>query len=134
MIARGQKNNVGQSVNVALFLDNIPLGGQMNATLNRQAEIIDITNKIDGDWAKNLTGKKNWNIQCSGLYIINDKSFDLLNEAFMNNLPIKASISIGTKRMIGEALITDFPVSAIFNKEFKYTLRLLGTGPLEFDN
>jgi hypothetical protein len=32
--------------------------------------------------------------------------------------------------MIGKALITDFPLSAVYNKEFKYSIKILGTGPL----
>ena len=49
----------------------------------------------------------------------------------MNNQSIKVSISVGNNTLSGNALITDFPLSAIFNKEFKYNIRLLGTGALE---
>lgn len=131
MIMQGQKTNLNKSINVALYLDNIPLGGQQNATITRQAEMIDITNKINDDWTKSLAGKKSWSIQCSGLYVIDDRAFSLLENAFMNNQPIKVSISVGNNTLSGNALITDFPLSAIFNKEFKYNIRLLGTGALE---
>lgn len=131
VITQGQKTNLNKSVNVALYLDNIPLGGQQNATITRQAEMIDITNKINDDWTKNLAGKKSWSIQCSGLYVIDDKAFALLEDAFMNNKSITVTIPIGNYRLTGKALITDFPLSAIFNKEFKYNIRLLGTGALE---
>lgn len=131
MIMQGQKTNLNKSINVALYLDNIPLGGQQNATITRQAEMIDITNKINDDWTKSLAGKKSWSIQCSGLYVIDDRAFSLLENAFMNNQSIKVSISVGNNTLSGNALITDFPLSAIFNKEFKYNIRLLGTGALE---
>ena len=131
MITQGQKTNLNKSINVALYLDNIPLGGQQNATITRQAEMIDITNKINDDWTKSLAGKKSWSIQCSGLYVIDDRAFSLLENAFMNNQSIKVSISVGNNILSGNALITDFPLSAIFNKEFKYNIRLLGTGALE---
>lgn len=131
MIMQGQKTNLNKSINVALYLDNIPLGGQQNATITRQAEMIDITNKINDDWTKSLAGKKSWSIQCSGLYVIDDRAFSLLENAFMNNQSIKVSISVGNNILSGNALITDFPLSAIFNKEFKYNIRLLGTGALE---
>lgn len=134
MITKGQRTSAGQSVNVALYLDNIPLGGQQGATLSRQAQVIDITSKIDGEWGRNLTGQKNWSVVCSGLYIVNDKSFTLLNNAFMNNTPVKVTIAIGDEKLVGTALIVDFPLSAVFNKEFKYNLRLLGTGPLSADD
>ena len=131
MITQGQKTNLNKSINVALYLDNIPLGGQQNATITRQAEMIDITNKINDDWTKSLAGKKSWSIQCSGLYVIDDRAFSLLENAFMNNQSIKVSISVGNNTLSGNALITDFPLSAIFNKEFKYNIHLLGTGALE---
>lgn len=131
MITQGQKTNLNKSINVALYLDNIPLGGQQNATIIRQAEMIDITNKINDDWTKSLAGKKSWSIQCSGLYVIDDRAFSLLENAFMNNQSIKVSISVGNNTLSGNALITDFPLSAIFNKEFKYNIRLLGIGALE---
>ena len=128
---QNQMPNLNKSIDVVLYLDNIPLGGQQNATITRQAEMIDITNKIDGEWSENLAGKKSWSIQCSGLYVINNKAFTLLEDAFMNNKPITVSIPIGNYYLTGKALITDFPLSATFNQEFKYNIRLLGTGALE---
>lgn len=125
-----QRTNVGRSVDVVISLDNYPLGGQQGATFSRQAQVIDITNKIDGDWSESLTGKKSWNIVCSGLYVVNDRSFALLEDAFMKNKPVEVTINIDSQPLRGKALITDFPLSAVFNKEFKYNLRLLGTGAL----
>lgn len=126
-----QRTNIGRSVDVVLSIDNYPLGGQQGANFVRQAQIIDITNKINSEWSESLSGVKSWSVVCSGLYIVNDKSFDLLEEAFINNKTVDVSISVGTKQLKGKALITEFPLSAIFNKEFKYNLRLLGTGSLE---
>ena len=48
----------------------------------------------------------------------------------MNNKKVEVSIKIGSQQLKGQALITDFPLSAVFNKEFKYNLKLLGTGAL----
>ena len=48
----------------------------------------------------------------------------------MNNKPVEVSINVGSQQLRGKALITEFPLSAVFNKEFKYNLRLLGTGAL----
>jgi predicted secreted protein len=106
------------------------LGGQQNATLSRQAEIIDITNKIQNDWSESLTGRKSWSINCAGIYVVDDEAFDLIEDAFLNNKKVQVSIAIGTGKMVGEALIVDFPLNAVFNQEFKYSIKLLGTGPL----
>lgn len=125
-----QRTNVGRSVDVVIYLNNYPLGGQQGANLVRQAQVIDITNKINAEWSESLSGIKSWSIVCTGLYIVNDNSFALLEDAFMNNKPVEVSINVGSQQLKGKALITEFPLSAVFNKEFKYNLRLLGTGAL----
>lgn len=125
-----QRTNMGRSVDVVIYLNNYPLGGQQGANLVRQAQVIDITNKINAEWSESLSGTKSWSIVCSGLYIVNDNSFALLEDAFMNNKPVEVSINVGSQQLKGKALITEFPLSAVFNKEFKYNLRLLGTGAL----
>ena len=125
-----QRTNVGRSVDVVVSLNNYPLGGQQGASFMRQAQVINITNKINSEWSENLSGTKSWSLSCSGLYVVNDKSFALLEDAFMNNKPVEVSINVGSQQLRGNALITEFPLNAVFNKEFKYTLKLLGTGAL----
>ena len=125
-----QRTNVGRSVDVVVSLNNYPLGGQQGASFMRQAQVINITNKINSEWSENLSGTKSWSLSCSGLYVVNDKSFALLEDAFMNNKPVEVSINVGSQQLKGNALITEFPLNAVFNKEFKYTLKLLGTGAL----
>ena len=125
-----QRTNVGRSVDVVVSLNNYPLGGQQGANFMRQAQVINITNKINSEWSENLSGTKSWSLSCSGLYVVNDKSFALLEDAFMNNKPVEVSINVGSQQLKGNALITEFPLNAVFNKEFKYNLRLLGTGAL----
>ena len=125
-----QRTNMGRSIDVVIYLNNYPLGGQQGANLVRQAQVIDITNKINAEWSESLSGIKSWSIVCTGLYIVNDNSFALLEDAFMNNKPVEVSINVGSQQLRGKALITEFPLSAVFNKEFKYNLRLLGTGAL----
>ena len=125
-----QRTNIGRSVDVIIYLDNYPLGGQQGANFVRQAQVIDITNKINGEWSENLAGTKSWSIVCAGIYVVNDRSFSLLEDAFINNKPVEVSIKVGSQQLKGKAIITEFPLNAIFNKEFKYNLRLLGTGAL----
>lgn len=123
-------SNVARSIDTVIRLNGVALGGQQGANLIRQTEAIDITNRINGEWAESLAGKKSWNIVCSGLYIINDRAFGLLEDAFMNNKTVEVLISFGSTKLKGNAIITDFPLSSVFNKEFKYNIKLLGTGAL----
>lgn len=122
--------NLVKSIDVVLKINNEIVGGQQGASLVRQSAVIDITNKINSEWAENLTGTKSWSINCNGLYLVNSKSLDLIEEAFLNNRPVEISFTIGDKKYSGVCLIVDFPVSAIFNTQFKYSMRLLGTGAL----
>ena len=121
---------VARSIDTVIRLNGVALGGQQGANLIRQTEAIDITNRINGEWAESLAGKKSWNIVCSGLYITNDRAFGLLEDAFMNNKAVEVLISFGLTKLRGNAIITDFPLSSVFNKEFKYNIKLLGTGAL----
>lgn len=123
-------SNVARSIDTIIKLDDVALGGQQGANLIRQTEVIDITNRIAGDWAESMAGKKSWNVVCSGLYITNDRAFGLLEDAFMNNKTVEVLISFGSSKLKGNAIITDFPLSSVFNKEFKYNIKLLGTGAL----
>lgn len=125
------RTNLGRSVDITLYINGLPLGGQQSANLSRQSSLINITNRINSEWEEILTGTKGWSVMCSGIYVINDEALTLLEDAFMNNKLITVSINTGFQRLQGQALITDFPLSAVFDKEFKYTLNLLGTGPLE---
>lgn len=122
--------NIARSIDTIIYLNGVALGGQQGANLVRQVEAIDITNHINGEWAENLAGKKRWSVICSGLYVVNDKAFSLLEDAFMNNNPVEVVVSFGGRRLKGNAIITDFPISSVFNKEFKYNINLLGTGAL----
>ena len=123
-------NNVQSSVNIAVLVDNKLVGGQLGASLSRSASAIDITNKINGEWQNNLLGVKTWQITCNGLYIKDAAGFSALEDAFMNNNSIKVEMTIGDTKWIGNALVVDFPLSAVYNQQFKYSVKLLGDGEL----
>lgn len=122
---------VQQGINVILKVNDIPVGGQLNVNLKRSQNSIDITNQINGDWSESLTGLRTWSIDCSGIYIKNQDGFMALEDAFMNNQEIEVVIDIGLLKYTGKCYITDFPLNSIFNQQFKYTIKLLGNGPLE---
>lgn len=126
------RDKVQKSANVILYLDNIPVAGQLGAVLNQSAQTIDISNQIETDWAEYLVGTKNWSINCNGIYVISANSLLALEEAFINNTELTTVIKIDKNlNLRGQALIVDFPLNATYNDQFKYTLKLLGTGPLQ---
>ena len=48
----------------------------------------------------------------------------------MNNKSIKVKLQTSNGNYVGDALITDFPLSSIYNDSYKYRISLLGTGDL----
>ena len=124
-------NNIQNSINVIVSIDNKVVGGQLGATLSRSSEYTDITNKINGEWAEYLPTIKVWSIHCNGLYVKDNTAYELLEDAFMNNNTVSVEFAIGSKKWRGQALIVDFPLNAVYNQSFKYNLKLLGDGPLQ---
>ena len=124
-------NKIQRGIDVVLYINDIAIAGQQQASLSRSASPIDITNKINNDWSVSISGTKNWSIQCNGTYVKNAESLKMLEQAFMNNEEITVKVILGEHNYEGQALITSFPLSAIFNTQFKYTLSLLGTGELK---
>lgn len=119
-----------KSIDVLLKSNGQIIGGQQGAIFSRQASIINITNKINGEWEEYLTGSKGWSVNCNGLYLINSHSLEELEEAFLNNKPVEVSFSIGNKNYSGMGLVVDCPITATFNDQFKYSIKVLGTGAL----
>lgn len=122
---------VAQGINVILYLDNKILGGQLNAQLNRSVNTIDITNKIEGDWKEYLPGAKTWNVSCNGIYLVNNEALSDLEKAFIDNKEITLKIQLNNITYEGKAILIDFPLNTIYDSQFKYTIKLLGTGELK---
>lgn len=128
------RDTVQRSIDVVLMVNDIPVAGQQNASLTRSMTPIDITNKIFGSWKESLSGTKTWKVSCSGMYVKNAESYKALEDAFMNNKELSVKLIMDNHSYVGQALITDFPLNAVFNNQFKYTLQLLGTGELKVED
>ena len=125
---------IQRGIDIVLYINNKPVAGQQGASLNRSMAPIDITNRITGDWTESMIGLRNWRVVCNGLYVVNAESLQALEDAFMNNDEVSVAIVTGNKNYFGRVLITDFPVSSIYNAQFKYNLSLLGTGELKSES
>lgn len=125
------KKQIQQGINVILKAGDKVIGGQESIQLDRKAEAIDITNKINGNWQENLSGLKTWSLSCSGVYLIDSEGYDLAEQAFLNNENIDVELQITGKKYVGEAIITAFPLSSGYSSQYKYNIKLLGNGALE---
>ena len=122
--------DVQKGIDVLLELNDIVLGGQLNANLSCTAKAIDITNKIDAEWSEYITSIKSWRIECNGFYCKNDRAFKVLQDVFYKNERVDVSIKLDDQKYTGKAYLVDFPVSATYNNSYKYNVRLLGDGAL----
>ena len=68
------------------------------------------------------------------MYIKDNAGLRALEQAFLENTEITVKILVGNIHYTGQALITNFPLNAVFNTQFKYTLSLLGTGELRLEH
>lgn len=122
--------DVNKSLDVVVSINGKVVGGQQNAQFSQQRSSINITNKIDPQWQENLAGTRSWNVRCTGLYVMNSEALADIQDAFMTDKTVTVSLTIDGKQYSGETIITDFPLNAIFDSGLKYSLTLLGTGPL----
>lgn len=120
-----------KGVDVVLSINNIPLGGQKNATLNRRMTPINITNKITGEWSTSLSGVRTWSLNCSGIFIKDDEAFHILEDAFNNGTAIHVVLTDDNIKYEGEALITSFPLSTNYSDSCVYSINLIGNGELK---
>lgn len=125
------KKQIQQGINVILKVGDKIVGGQAGIQLDRKAQAIDITNKINGDWQENLSGLKTWSLSCQGVYLIDSEGYDLAEQAYLNNENIQVELQITDKKYVGEAIITGFPLSSGYSTQYKYNIQLLGNGALE---
>ena len=122
--------NAQKGINIVLKVGEQVLAGQLGAKLIQSASPIDITNKITGQWEEHLYGIKTWQVECNGLYAKNANSYQMLQEAFRANQLIDVEIIMDEHRYVGKAMLTEFPLTAVYNDTFKYNVRLLGDGEL----
>ena len=123
-------NNTQKGINIVLKVADKILAGQLGARLTQSASPIDITNKITGEWKEYISGLKSWQVDCNGLYVKNTDAYTQLQEAFRTNTPIDVEIVLDQHRYVGQALLIEFPLTAMYNDTYKYNARLLGNGEL----
>ena len=108
------------------------LGGQRSATLNRTSEAMDATNKTNNGWKEYVAGFREWSVECDGLVLESDSSYNVLEEAFFNNTPIIATMKMPSGTIYeGEVLVAEFPIEAPYDDLATYTATLTGAGELK---
>lgn len=107
------------------------VGAQINANLRRTASTSDISNLIALDWADSLTHLKSWSVECNGAYVVDDSGLEALEDAFAKGAEVQLQIEAPSIKFNGNAVITNFPIGAMFNKDMTYNLTFVGKGELK---
>lgn len=107
------------------------IGGQRNATLNRSAEVIDLTDKTSDGWKENAASSKEWSVDCDGLYVTSDAAWTALESAYENGEEVEIKMAKASGLTYGgTAIITDFPVEVPYDDAMTYSISFTGTGAL----
>ena len=119
-----------RGLDIILSIDNKIVGGQRNATLNREAEVIDITNKVSAGWTENMTSVKSWSIEGDGIFVVDDAALDAIEEAFLNGSWVQVKVADEAWGYTGRGVITDFPIEANYDDAATYSITITGSGAL----
>lgn len=116
---------------VLIKVDDTPVAAQINADLRRSATTSDISNLIALDWADSLVHLKNWSVDCRGAYVVNDEGLEALEDAFAKGAEVELLLESPSLKYKGKAIITNFPIGAMFNQDMTYQLTFVGKGELK---
>ena len=122
-----------RGMDIILSINNKKIGGQSNARLNRTMSPINVTNKINGEWEKSLSGLKTWTLNCTGLVVKDEEAFQELEECSNSGTAVTVQLADENKTYRGTALITNFPIAAPYNTNFSYSITLLGIDELKLE-
>ena len=117
-------------IDAVVLLDGIELGGQRAATLNQTMSVINVTNNITGEWVRNITGVKSWDLTCSGFVIKNADALVALQNAFTNGDILTIKFMDGDIHFEGTAFLTSLPYNERYNDSCTYSLKFTGTGEI----
>lgn len=115
------------------------VGGQTGATLNREAESIDTTDKTSDGFSSAIAGTISWSVDADGFVVLGDEGFDLIEETFMARKPFEVEIRVGAddnangRTYSGEVYITDLPLDFAQDDAVTYSLTLEGNGKLNIE-
>lgn len=124
--------NTGIKLEISLGGEN--LAGQQSANLSQTVQVVDISNKILCDWTKSISSTKSWSVNCSGLVIKNQESFDILENAFFNGTELDLLMSDNEKTFSGKAIISSFPIDIKYDNALTYKIDFKGNGGLSYND
>lgn len=124
--------SANKGIDIAISINNQIIAGQKNAVLQQNTQILDISNQITKEWKRHIGGIKSWSVNCSGMVIKDQTSFNALENAYLNNSIIQVVVGDNDKKYMGNVIISSFPLSSSYDDTMLYNLVLQGTGGLTY--
>lgn len=124
----------GVDVTVSFEEDGIvyDIGGQGEANLKRESQIIDITTKDSNGKREYITVSEDWEIGCDGFYITNNKALGIIHRSMNNQLPLVCVVTVGDGyKMRGTCFVTSVETTYPEKDEVAYVIKFKGSGNLE---
>lgn len=108
------------------------VGGQRGATLDRSIETMETTSKDSEGFKEFEAGFTEWSIEADGLYIVDDKGFEALEEAFMAKDKLKVQVATPSGVSYeGLTILTALPIEMPYDDVVTYSVTFQGSGKLE---
>lgn len=115
----------------------VVVGGQTGASLSREREEIDTTDKTTGGWSSAIPGLASWSVEGEGFVQLNDNTFDLVEDAFMEGKEVRVKLRVGEnhnesgRTYSGYGYILDLPLDFAQDAAVTFSLTIRGNGKLE---
>lgn len=116
----------------------VVVGGQTGASLAREFEEIDTTDKTTGGWKSSIPGVGSWAVEGEGFVVLGDSagSFDLIEDAFMERREVKVNLRMGKdsdeygQSYSGFGYIYDLPLEFAKDDAVTFSLTINGNDKL----
>ena len=119
--------------NMTVSIEGDPIGESQDFTLRFTISQIDVTSRDSDSWGDYLTGRKEWSIDFSGLYIYNDIAQKVFRNHVISDSPSDIDVIItmpDNATFSGKAILTTFEYAAPHEGALTISGTLQGRGAI----
>jgi TP901-1 family phage major tail protein len=121
---------------LTMSIEGDAIGESRDFTIRFAIAQIDVSSRDSDDWGDYLTGRKEWSIDFTGLYIYNDISQKVFLNHVTEGSPSDIDVVItfpspDSKTLTGVAILTSYEISAPYEDAVTISGTLQGRGALE---
>jgi TP901-1 family phage major tail protein len=122
----------GNSIRVSI--GEVLIGGQIDCTINRNTDFIEVTTKDAGLWSEEEVGGLNWDVALNGFVVNGDEGLEALHEAWRTGATVDVKYGKPEKYETGKAKIESYSNNSAAKEKTTYDVALKGIGELKYNN